>query len=394
MLETRTSPSDGGRPGSGASLRERFPTLASATYLVSHSMGAPPLGAREALTRYWEQWAHDGPEAWEGWLPEIASTADNLGRIFGAAPGTVTLCPNVSLAMAAIASMLDYRRGRSDVVIEALQFPTVLYVWKAWERYGARVRVVASDDGRTMSTDRLCSAIGEGTAAVVLSHAAYVSGAVIDVPAIVARCRETGTLFVLDAYQTTGVFPYDASALGVDVVVGGSHKWLCGGPGCGFIYVRPGLHEQLAPAQTGWMGHAEPFAFEDAPVRLASGAHRYNTGTPTVPGYLAARAGHDAILEVGVAAVREHNVALTNELAQGALGRGFTVPTPLDPAWRTGWIGMDFPGAAKVVDALIGERVFVDYRPGCGIRVGPHFYTTSEEIANFFRVVDAVRARG
>ncbi|MDQ2907763.1 MAG: aminotransferase class V-fold PLP-dependent enzyme [Candidatus Eremiobacteraeota bacterium] len=392
MLETTKSPAAQGRGGSPARLRERFPTLASATYLVSHSMGAPPVGARDALTRYWDEWAQDGPEAWDRWLPEIAALADNLGRIFGAAPGTVSLCPNVSLAMAAIASTFDYRPERAQVVIEALQFPTVLYVWKAWERYGARVQVVASDDGRTMSTDRLCSAIGEQTAAVVLSHAAYVSGAVIDVPAIVARCRETGSLFVLDAYQTTGVIPYDVNALGVDVVVGGSHKWLCGGPGCGFIYVRPELRERLGPAVTGWMGHAEPFAFEDAPIRLAPRAHRYNTGTPTIPGYLAARAGHDAILEVGVAAVREHNIALTNELVEGALARDFTVPTPLDPAWRTGWIGMDFPGAEKVSDALIAERVFVDYRPGCGIRVGPHFYTTSDEIANFFRVVDAVRA--
>ena len=374
-------------------LRERFPTLQTATYLVSHSMGAPPTGAREALLGYWDAWAADGPEAWERWLPEIAAIADNLGRIFGAPAGTVSLVPNVSLAMAAIASALDYPAERCDIVIEELQFPTVVYVWKAWERFGARVNIVPSENGRMMSTDRLCSAIDERTAAVVLSHAAYVSGAVIDVPAVVARCRETGALFVLDAYQTTGVVPYDAQALGVDVVVGGSHKWLCGGPGCGFVYVRPQLRERLAPALTGWMGHAEPFAFEGAPVRLAGGAHRYNTGTPTVPGYLAARAGHDAILEFGVTKVREHNVALTTMLADGALARGFTVPTPLDPAARTGWIGIDFPQAARVTEALIAERVFVDYRPGCGIRVGPHFYTTEDDIGEFFRVVDAVRAR-
>lgn len=375
-----------------ARLRERFPTLENATYLVSHSMGAPPLGARAALERYWDAWAANGPEAWEAWLPEIAALADNLGRIFGAAPGSVSLVPNVSLAMAALASALDYSPQRSEVVIEELQFPTVVYVWKAWERYGARIRIVPSDDKRTMSTDRLCSAITERTKVVVLSHAAYVSGSLIDVPAIVARCRETGALFVLDAYQTTGIVPYDAERLGIDVVVGGSHKWLCGGPGCGFIYVRPGLRDELAPAVTGWMGHAAPFAFEDAPVRPAGGAHRWNTGTPTIPGYLAARAGHDTILELGVASIREHNERLTSVLLDEALSRGFTVPTPRDPAWRTGWIGMDFPGAEKVSDALIAERVFVDYRPGCGIRVGPHFYTTSDEIANFFRVVDAVRA--
>jgi kynureninase len=373
-------------------LRERFPTLANATYLVSHSMGAAPLGAEAALAAYWGAWAANGPEAWDGWLAEIAAVADNLGRIFNAEPGAVSLVPNVSLAMAALASALDFRAGRDEVVVEALQFPTVTYVWDAWRRFGARLVEVPSDDGRSMSTDRLCSAIGARTAAVVLSHAAYVSGALVDAEAVAARCRETGALFVLDAYQTTGVYPYDARALGLDVVVGGSHKWLCGGPGCGFIYVRPGLRASLVPAVTGWMGHAEPFAFEPAPIRLAAGAHRWNTGTPTVPGYLAARPGHDAILEVGVPAIRAHNIRLTTALAEGALERGLTVPTPLDPERRTGWIGMDFPGAGAVAAELNRRRVFVDYRPGCGIRVSPHFYTRDEEIDAFFDALDELRA--
>jgi kynureninase len=372
-------------------LRERFPTLATATYLVSHSMGAAPLGARAALAAYVDDWERFGPEAWTEWLPELVALADNLGRIFNAPPGSVSLIPNVSLAMAALASSLANDSERCEIVVEELQFPTVSYVWQAWERFGLRLVVVPSHDKRAMSTDRLCSAIGERTAAVVLSHAAYQSGALIDVAAIAERCRATGTLFVLDAYQTTGVVPYDVRALGLDVVIGGSHKWLCGGAGCGYIYVRPGLRETLAPAVTGWMGHAEPFAFEAAPVRLASGAERWNTGTPTVPGYLAARAGHDAILELGVATIREHNVRLTSALADGALERGLTVATPLDPARRTGWIGIDFPGAERATRAFAERRVFVDYRPGCGIRVGPHFYTSDEDIAAFFSALDAVR---
>ena len=374
-----------------ARLRERFPTLRDATYLVSHSMGAAPEGARAALERYWDLWARDGPEAWNAWLPEIAATADNLGRIVGAPAGTVSLVPNVSLAMAAVASSLAFPAERADVIIEELQFPTVTYVWHAWQRYGARVRVVASADGRTMSTDRICAAITDRTAAVVLSHAAYVSGALIDVAAIAARARETGAIFVLDAYQTVGALPFDVVELGIDIVVGGSHKWLCGGPGCGFIYVRPELRERLGPALTGWMGHAEPFAFEDAPIRLASGSNRWNTGTPTVPGYLVARAGHDAILEAGVVRSREHNIRLTTRLAEGALARGFEVPTPLDPARRTGWIGMNFDGAARATEALIARRVFVDHRPGCGIRVSPHFYTRDDEIDVFFGTLDEIR---
>lgn len=247
-------------------LRDRFPTLATATYLVSHSMGAPPVGAREALAAYWEAWAHDGPEAWHAWYPALTEIADGIGRIVGAPPDTVSLVPNVSLAIAAIASSLNYTTDRREIVVESLQFPSVTYVLDAWQRHGARVVVVPSDDGRGVPTERLLAAITERTAMVVLSHAAYQSGATIDAAAIAARARETGALFVLDAYQTTGIVPIDAVALGVDCIVGGSHKWLCGGPGCGFVFVRPGVREQLMPAVTGWMGHAEPFAFEPAPI--------------------------------------------------------------------------------------------------------------------------------
>jgi kynureninase len=381
MLETPTRPR----------FRERFPTLESATYLVSHSMGAPPLGAKDALVGYWEAWERSGPEAWDAWLPEIAALADNLGSIFGAPKGSVSLGPNVSLLEAAVASALDFRGERNEVVFEELMFPSVTYVWKAWERFGARAVCVPSEDGRTMSTDLLCSAITERTAVAALSHAAYVSGALIDVPAIVARCREVGALLLLDAYQTTGVYPYDAHALGVDIVVGGSHKWLCGGPGCGFIYIKPELRERLAPAITGWMAHDAPFAFEPAPIRLARDQHRWNTGTPTIPGYLAARAGHDTILAAGVPNIRAHNVRLTTRLAESALERGLKVPTPLDPNKRTGWIGIDFPGADRATARLIERRVFVDYRPGCGIRVSPHFYTSDAEIDVFFETLDHIR---
>ncbi len=374
-------------------LREHFPILADSTYLVSHSMGAAPAAARAALAAYVDAWQHNGPEAWDGWLPELARIADGIASLIGAEAGSVSLVPNVSHAMSALASSAPLPPERREVVIEALQFPTVRYVWQAWERFGVRVVIVPSHDGRTTSTDALCSAIGERTAFAVLSHAAYQSGATIDVRSIAERCRETGTVFVLDAYQTTGVVPYDALDLGLDVVVGGSHKWLCGGPGCGFIYVRPGLRERFAPAATGWMAHAAPFAFEDEPIRHATGAERFFTGTPTVPGMVAAKPGHDAIREVGVHAIRERNVHLTQALVRGALERGFDVPTPLEPERRTGWIGMDFPGAGRAAKALVERRVFVDYRPGCGIRVGPHVYTTDDEIGHFFAELDAVRER-
>ncbi|HEX8807272.1 MAG TPA: aminotransferase class V-fold PLP-dependent enzyme [Candidatus Aquilonibacter sp.] len=371
--------------------RDQFPILETATYLVSHSMGAAPLGAKSELDAFWDEWAADGPEAWERWLPRIGEIADGIGGLIGAEPGSIFLGPNVSVLQAALATCFDFTKPRNEVVYEALQFPSLTYVWREWERYGARTHVVSSDDGRTIPTQRIIDAITERTAIAVLSHAYYVSGAIADVRAIQAHCRKVGTILCVDAYQTTGVYPYDVREWDLDIVTGGSHKWLCGGPGCGWIYVRPGLREQLRPAVTGWMAHAQPFNFEDAPIRYAESMYRFGHGTPTIPGYVVARCGHRMIAEVGIPRIREHNVRLTTTIAEMALERGLRVNTPLEPSQRTGWIGIDFDDAARVCRELIARRIFLDYRPGCGLRVSPHFYTTDDEIAYFFRELDARR---
>lgn len=371
--------------------RSRFPILADSTYLVSHSMGAAPLGARDALDVYWDEWATQGPEAWERWLPQIAEIADGIGALVGAPPGSVFLGPNVSVLQAAIATCIDFGGARNEVVYESLQFPSLTYVWREWERYGAAVRVVESPDGRTVPTERIVAAITEKTAIAVISHAYYVSGALADVATITAHCRSVGALLCVDAYQTTGVYPYDVTALDLDLATGGSHKWLCGGPGCGWIYVKPSLRKTLRPAVTGWMAHERPFAFEAAPIVHADSMYRFGHGTPTIPGYVVAAPGHALIREIGVARVREHNVRLTDKIAGMALERGLRVSSPLQAEKRTGWIGIDFEDSERACRRLVEERFFVDYRPGCGIRVGPHFYTDDDEIDAFFRALERVR---
>jgi kynureninase len=374
-----------------ALLREQFPILESSTYLLSHSMGAAPLGAKAALAQYWEEWAAQGPQAWEQWLPRIGEIADGIGALIGAPAGTVFLGPNVSVLQGALASCFDFSGERNEVVYESLQFPSLTYVWHEWERFGARTRVVSSDDGHTIATERIIQAITERTAIAVLSHAYYVSGALADVRTIAAHCRSVGATLCVDAYQTVGVYPVDVAEWDLDIVTGGSHKWLLGGPGCGWIYVKPPLRDRLRPAVTGWMAHARPFAFEDAPIRYADSMYRFGHGTPTIPGYVVAQCGHQLIAQIGVARIREHNVRLTNAIAQMALERGLRVNTPLDPKRRTGWIGVDFGGADRICRELIDRRVFVDYRPGCGLRISPHFYTTDDEIERFFRELDALR---
>ncbi len=373
-------------------LRAQFPMLATSTYLVSHSMGAAPLAAKAALEAYWEEWAAEGPEAWEMWLPRIAEIADGIGAIVGAPAGSVFLGPNVSVMQAAIATCLDFNGERNEVVYEALQFPSVTYVWKEWERYGARVRVVPSDDGRTIPTERIVEAITEKTAIAVLSHAYYVSGALADIRTIQAHCRSVGALLCVDAYQTTGVYPYDVTEWDLDLVTGGSHKWLCGGPGCGFLYVKPSLLEQFRPAVTGWMAHEHPFAFEDAPIEHAHSMYRFGTGTPTIPGYVVAKPGHDFIRAAGVENIRAHSVRMTTKIVEMALERGLRVNSPLQPEHRAGWIGIDFDDSENVCRKLISERVFLDYRPGCGLRVSAHLYTSAGEIDNFFSILDRLRS--
>ncbi len=371
--------------------RAQFAGLDRSTWLVSHSMGAPPLAAREALTRYHEQWADGGPEgAWPAWLEESRAIADGIGAIVGAPAGSVSLAPNVSLFQSALASALELPPDRNEIVYEALQFPSLAYVWTAWERAGAKTVRVPTDDGRTIPTDRICSAITERTAVVVLSHAYYQSGVVIDVPAIAARAKEAGALVVLDAYQTTGTYPYDVVALGVDVAVGGSHKWLCGGPGCGWMYVRPSLQRRLRPMVTGWFAHRAPFAFEPPPIDYATDQLRWATGTPTIPGYLVAKAGHDIIRATGVAAIRAHNVRLTTRLTDAALERGWRVGTPIEADRRTGWVGIDVADGERVLHELIARRVYVDYRPGCGLRVSAHLYTTDDDVDRFLEEIDRI----
>ena len=372
-------------------LREQFPILETSAYLVNHSMGAAPLGARAALDAYWNDWATDGPEAWERWLPRIGTIADGIGAIVGAPAGSVFLAPNVSVIQAAIATCLDFSGERNEVVYESLQFPSLTYVWKEWERYGARVVVVDSDDGRTIPTQRICAAITQKTAIAALSHAYYVSGAIADIRTIQAHCRSVGALLMVDAYQTTGVYPYDVTQWDLDMVSGGSHKWLMGGSGCGWLYLKPTLLERFRPAVTGWMAHAKPFDFEAAPMRYAPSMYRFGTGTPTIPGYVVAQAGHDLIRQVGIPEIRAHNIRLTEKIAQMALERKLTVNTPLAPEQRTGWIGIDFDGSERVCSALIAQRIFVDYRPGCGIRASAHFYTADEEIDRLFSAIDRLR---
>ncbi len=362
-----------------ARYREDYPILASTVYMNSNSMGAMHRGSAEALREYTELWGREGVEAWDHWPAFIDETADMVARFFNGGVGNTTLGENVATFQARIASALDYRE-RPKVVIESLMFPNVIYVWERFARLGLELELVESDDGMTISTERMLAAIDERTAIVSISHAVYVSGALLDVAAIVERAHQVGALVMLDVYQTCGIVPIDVQALGVDILVGGSHKWLCSGPGTCFLYVKPELRERLAPMTTGWMAHRSPFAMADAPIEYAEGPWRFVSGTLSVPAYYVARNAYRNLLEIGVERIRAHNLALARIIIDRAQAAGLEIRSPLADEWRTGFVAVEFPSSQAASRVLIEERYKLDWRPKCGLRIGPHFYSTEAEV--------------
>ncbi len=375
--------------------RDRFPILEKTTYLVTHSLGAMPRTVVDKLRAYADQWATRGVRAWaEGWWAAPVEVGKLAGRMLNAPDGTVAMHTNVSIIQAIVASALEFSPPRNKVVYVDLDFPSVMYVWEGMRRRGARMHVVKSPDGITIPTERLLEAIDEQTRIVPVSHVLFKSSFLQDVAAICARAREVGALVLLDCYQSLGTVPIDVEALGVDMVCGGSVKWLCGGPGAAYLYVRPGLIETLEPAITGWAAHAAPFAFETGGQRYAAGPWRLLNGSPAVPALLAATAGYEIILEVGVEAIRAWSMRLTEALRADLLERGFRVPSPSDPRRRGGTLTVglseDEHGPA-FVSALSERGILVDFRPGAGIRVSPHFYTRLEELEAFAEALSELR---
>ena len=342
-----------------------------------------PRGVTAQLGAYADIWAKRGVRAWaEGWWDMPITVGDSVGRIIGAAPGSVAMHQNVSVCQSVILSCFDLGGKRNGIVYEELNFPSVMYVYEAHRALGARIVTVKSDDGMTVPLDRFLRAIDETTLLVPLSHVIVKSGAVQDVAAITRRAHEVGAYVVADLYQSAGTVPVDVTAWDVDFATGGSVKWLCGGPGAGYLYVAPRLRDHLRPRVTGWMAHAHPFAFEPGAIEYAADATRFLHGSPAIPALYAARAGHDIVGRIGVDAIREKSKRQVRMLMELALEAGLRPRTPADPERRGGMVILDVPHGAAVARELIRREVVVDHRPGAGIRYSPHFYTADAEIAH------------
>ena len=361
--------------------RTEFPILEKTVYLISHSLGAMPRATYDRLHEYADIWATRGVRAWaEGWWDMPVTVGNEIARIIGADPGTVVMHQNVSVCQSLVLSCLKPTPQRNKIVYSELNFPSVMYVYEAHARDGnLQIEIVKSDDGITVPLDRMLAAIDETTLLVPFSHVLFKSAFLQDAKAIIDRAHEVGAMVVLDTYQSAGTVPFSVKELNADFATGGSVKWLCGGPGAGYLYVRPDLQNTLEPKTTGWMAHEAPFAF-DTSLKYASDITRFLHGSPAIPALYAAISGYQIINEIGVKKIRAKNVRQTKYLIELAEEAGFIVTSPKDAAQRGGTITVAHEHAAAMAKELIRREFIIDYRPGAGIRISPHFYNTDNEL--------------
>ncbi len=376
--------------------RPEFPILERTTYLVSNSLGAMPRHVPDRLAEYVDEWAEQGVRAWgRAWWDMAGRVGDEIAPLIGADAGQVVMVGNVTLAQATVLSALDYPSARNRIVMTALDFPSVRYVYdRLATRLGAEIVVVpASADGIGVDADAVAAAIDERTRLVCISHVLFRSAFVMDVVPIVRRAHEAGALVSLDAFHSVGVLPVDVKALGVDFLTGGVLKWLCGGPGGGFLYVAPAVQGVLEPALTGWQAHADPFAF-DTEMAYTGGIYRWLNGTPAIPALYAAVEGPRVVRRAGVSAIRDKSVRQTARLIELADAHGYPVKTPRAAERRGGTVAFDIPHALEVSQYLLSRDVLVDFRPNAGIRVAPHFYTSDDELDAVVAMMDEALTTG
>ena len=371
--------------------RPEFPILDRTTYMISNSLGAMPRRVYQVMRDYADTWASRGVRAWEErWWALSTDVGNRIARLMNAPEDATAVHQNVTTCQAVVASCFDFSGKRNKVVYSDLNFPSVMYFWEAQRSRGARVDMVRTDDGIHVPTERLLRAIDEETLLVPISHVIFRSAFINDAQAIIERAHRVGAYVVLDTFQSLGTVPVDVRKLDPDFVCGGVLKWLCGGPGTAYLYVRPELGRKLQPTLTGWIAHQEPFAFETGATRYADLPNRFMHGTQNIPAMEAAIPGLEIIQEVGIDRIREKSKRQTARLIELADAHGWRVNTPRDAEQRGGTVSIDMPNAREVCAELLKRDVLVDYRPNAGVRMSPHFYNTDQELETAIAAVEDI----
>ena len=380
--------------------RAEFPLLDASVYLNTCSLGARTERSRTRLEAFLADWDALGARAWyRRWLGELNALREDFGAVIGVPGEEISLASNVSGALAVIASALDpLHRGdpatldrlrqagiaaggqpRTRVITTALDFPTLGHQWLARQPLGVEVVVVPSPDGVTVPTEAIVAEVDERTALVATGHVYFTTGTMADLESLAAACHERGALLLIDAYQATGIVPTDVLAAGIDAYVSGTLKWLFGGSGTAFAWVRPALHEALRPTTTGWFSSAHQFDFAVDELEFAAGGRRYELGTPSVPSAAIARGGMELVREIGVEGLGERTRDLGDLLIRLAEERGLRVATVRNGSRRGGIVPIRVADPKPIVDALAADGIIVDYRPGI-VRCSPAFYTSEDEL--------------
>jgi len=371
--------------------RPEFPILDRTTYLISNSLGAMPRAVYDAMKGYADMWATRGVRAWEErWWMLAVEVGDEIGALMNAPKNTVSVHQNVTTCQAIVASCFEFNGKRNKIVYDDLNFPSVTYFWEAQRNRGARVHMVKTDDGVTVPLERLLDAIDETTLLVPISHVIFRSAFIQDAKAIIEKAHKVGAYVVLDTFQSLGTVPVEVQALNTDFACGGVLKWLCGGPGVGYLYVREDLGRKLEPKFTGWFAHENSFLFEPGPIRYADPPFRFMNGTTHIPALEAARPGLKIVTEVGVDRIREKSIRQTSRLIDLADQHGWRVNTPRDAKRRGGTVSIDMPDAPEVCRELLKREILVDYRPRAGVRMSPHFYNTDDEVERGIAAVEEI----
>jgi selenocysteine lyase/cysteine desulfurase len=382
-MQTATAPID---EAEAERYRAEFPIFEHTTYLNSCSLGPPSGRVIAALDRYREDWSMYGaPVWWLKWMTQLEAAKERFARIIGAGVHEVTISHSISSALSSIGSTFDYRE-RNVVVCAEIDFPTIPYQWLAKSRDGVEVRYARTSDRINFPVSSFEPLMGPDVSHIAVSHVLYNTGAVLPIRELADLAHANGSKIIVDGYHAGGVLPVNVKALDVDFYVGGTLKWLLGGPGLAFIYVREDLISELHPTISGWFSSADQFAFDPLRLDWPNTADRLELGTPAVATAYTGVEAMDMILEADPERIYPRLQMLTDRVVNRAQAASYGIRSPLDSSQRGGILMLELKQPQETVAELMRRGITVDYRPGL-VRVSPHFYNTTEDID---AVMDAI----
>ena len=376
--------------------RGEFPILEKCTYLISNSLGAMPRGVYDSLAHYADMWAEHGVSAWGvEWFELNGKVGNKIAPLMGAPENNVLVHQNASIANSILFGALDFSdTKRNKVVVTNMDFPSDIYVLRRWLPDHMQIEMVKTDDGISIDTDKILDAIDETTRLVSISHVLFRSAYIMPAKEIVEKAHRVGAQVVMNGYHSVGIIPVDVTALNIDFYIGGVLKWMCGGTGGVFMYVRPDLLTTLEPRVTGWFAHKHPFEFDVDHLELREDSYRLMNGTPGIASLQAIQPGIDIITQVGVENIRQKSIRQTSLIIDLADEKGYPVVSPRDSRFRAGTVTLNPPESYNVTRELLARKFKIDYRENAGIRIAPHFYNSDDEVRSVVATIGDILQDG